>query len=168
MEVTSKNNDLHYSLAQLAELRLPNFPTTERGFRGRVEAENWQFREVKARGRKGTRREYLPPAGVQALIESMQRGETKPTAPRSVRHKTARLETAQGSAPAYDVEPQPPQVINVVALAFALEGMLKQAPPGTDVRIIARRTAEFYNQLLEKRLITPTGVGDGGVESIPA
>lgn len=64
----------HYSAAELAGLRLPGIPATERGINSAAVKCAWTYREVKGRGgRSGTRKEYaataLPPPARQALIE---------------------------------------------------------------------------------------------------
>jgi transposase InsO family protein len=61
----------HYSCAELAALRLPGYPGSERRFRDLVEREGWAFREVSTQGGKnGIRREYQPPAAVMKLIQA--------------------------------------------------------------------------------------------------
>ncbi|MDD5176797.1 MAG: Mu transposase C-terminal domain-containing protein [Sterolibacterium sp.] len=64
----------HYSAAELAALKLPGIPTTERGINQTAMRSGWQFQEVKAKGgRTGTRKEYavatLPPETRTALLE---------------------------------------------------------------------------------------------------
>lgn len=64
----------HYSAAELAGLRLPGLPGTERGVVHRATVSRWVFKEVPARGgRNGTRREYaatsLPAEARQALLD---------------------------------------------------------------------------------------------------
>lgn len=54
---------------------LPDIPTTDRGVRDLVERENWPFIEVKSRGRRGRRRDYLPPPAVQAQIDARKGAE---------------------------------------------------------------------------------------------
>lgn len=61
-----------YSAVELAALKLPGFPTTDRAARTRAEAEGWEFVLVKSRGAKGSTKRYRPPAEIQALID---RGE---------------------------------------------------------------------------------------------
>ncbi|MDP2805357.1 MAG: DDE-type integrase/transposase/recombinase, partial [Gallionellaceae bacterium] len=65
-----QNVKTHYSCAELAALKLPGMPTTERCWRDLVARENWEFTEIKSAGRSGMRREYLPPAKIARLIES--------------------------------------------------------------------------------------------------
>lgn len=67
MNSTSKT---HYSCAELAAMKLPGMPTTERRMRDLVERESWEFTEIKSAGRSGMRREYLPPAKIARLIEA--------------------------------------------------------------------------------------------------
>ena len=59
----------HYTCADLAKLKLPGHPTTERRWRNVVEREGWLYIEAKGRGGKGgLRREYLPSEHVTKLI----------------------------------------------------------------------------------------------------
>lgn len=58
----------HYTCRELAELKLPELPGTDRGWRALVEREAWEFIEHKSRGRGGVRREYAPPPRIAALI----------------------------------------------------------------------------------------------------
>lgn len=58
----------HYSCAELAAMKLPGMPTTERRMRDLVDREKWEFTELKSRGRGGVKREYTPPAKVTKLI----------------------------------------------------------------------------------------------------
>jgi len=62
----------HYSCAELAALRLPGFPTTERRFRDYVERESWPFIEEKSRGRGGIKRLYAPPPAVLKKIRDQE------------------------------------------------------------------------------------------------
>lgn len=60
----------HYTCRELAELRLPELPGTERGWRKVVEREAWPFREVQVKGGKGgIAREYAPPPRIAKLID---------------------------------------------------------------------------------------------------
>ncbi len=72
MEQSSAQVPVMYSCAELAKLKLPKHPSTERGWLKRVKAESWPFRDVKAPGRNGQRREYQPPPEIQALIDAGQ------------------------------------------------------------------------------------------------
>ena len=54
-----KNN---YSIAELMSLELSALPQSKAGITKRIQAENWPFIEVAAKGgRNGKRREYAPP-----------------------------------------------------------------------------------------------------------
>ncbi len=57
----------HYSCAELAAMRLPQYPTTERGWRDLVAREDW---EGQKRAGRGGGFEYLPSRAVARLIES--------------------------------------------------------------------------------------------------
>ena len=62
----------HYACAELAALRLPNYPTTRQGFEDIVKREKWPFIETRSRGRGGIRREYQPPAALAREIANHQ------------------------------------------------------------------------------------------------
>lgn len=60
----------HYSCAELAEMKLPGLPGSERRMRDRAEKEGWESRQVPGKGGKGgLRTEYQPPAAIMALIK---------------------------------------------------------------------------------------------------
>lgn len=80
MEATSKNPSF-YSAAELAALKLPNFPTTDRAARTRAEAEGWEFVEIKSRGKTGRTRRFKPPPDIAALIEKRLQGDLAPVEP---------------------------------------------------------------------------------------
>jgi len=64
----------HYTCAELAALKLPGYPGTERAWRNLVVREAWTFREVKPKaGRWAVRREFQPSATVASLIASPMR-----------------------------------------------------------------------------------------------
>ena len=59
-----------YSAAQLAEMKLPGLPGSERGMIDRARKENWTSRQVPGKGGKnGLRTEYQPPKAVLDLIK---------------------------------------------------------------------------------------------------
>ncbi len=60
----------HYSCAEMAALRLPDFPTTERGWRKAVDRDAYPFIEQKSGGRNGVTRLYAPPERIAKLIAS--------------------------------------------------------------------------------------------------
>jgi hypothetical protein len=64
-----------YTTKELAEMKLPGFPGTPQGWDLRVKSEEWEFVEARGRGRGGVRREYSPPASVQALIDKQLAAE---------------------------------------------------------------------------------------------
>ncbi|TAN50860.1 MAG: hypothetical protein EPN21_07880 [Methylococcaceae bacterium] len=80
----------HYSCAELAALRLPGYPASERRFKDVTEREGWPFREVKSAGKNGTRREYAPPKGVRELI-------FKHLLEQEVKHVKAQIEAGPSS-----------------------------------------------------------------------
>jgi putative transposase len=59
----------HYSCAELAAMKLPGMPGTERAWRDLVARDAWTCVEHKSRGRGGIRREYAPPSAVAKLID---------------------------------------------------------------------------------------------------
>lgn len=59
-----------YTCSELAALKLPQYPTSERRWRDLVEREAWEFTEQKSRGRGGIRRAYAPSTKVARLIAS--------------------------------------------------------------------------------------------------
>lgn len=65
----------HFSAAELAAMKLPGLPASERNMRTRAEREGWSFIEKPARGKNGTRREFfitaLPDEARQALISKL-------------------------------------------------------------------------------------------------
>lgn len=62
----------HYSCAELAALKIPGQPSTERAWRDLVDRESWQFQEEKSRGRGGVKRLYAPPASVLKAIRKQE------------------------------------------------------------------------------------------------
>ncbi|MCG7655903.1 Mu transposase C-terminal domain-containing protein [Wielerella bovis] len=59
----------HYSVTELLKLELSELPRTKVGLGDKIKRENWQFREVAAKGgRGGVKKEYLPPPEIQAAI----------------------------------------------------------------------------------------------------
>lgn len=59
----------YYSCKELAEMGLPDYPGTERGWLKLVERKQWPWREARAKGGKaGVKRLYQPPPTVLALI----------------------------------------------------------------------------------------------------
>jgi len=98
----------HYSCAELAALRLPGYPGTERRFRDLVEREGWAFVEIKSRGKGGIRRDYAPPPAVAKLIASRQAIQADGAAARTARaikaavHAQAVAENNARTAVAFD------------------------------------------------------------------
>lgn len=60
---------MHYSCRELAEMRLPGYPESERRLRDKILREGWAYIEMASPGRGGMLRKYLPPASVAALIK---------------------------------------------------------------------------------------------------
>lgn len=62
-----------FACKDLAEMGLPDYPSTVQGWHKLVEREQWLWREVRAQGGKaGVKRLYLPPPDVLALIRGRQ------------------------------------------------------------------------------------------------
>lgn len=60
----------YYSCAELAEMKLPGLPSSERRMRDRVKKDAWVSRQVEGGGGKsGLRAEYHPPAPIMTLIK---------------------------------------------------------------------------------------------------
>lgn len=71
---------MRFTCAQLAQLRLPGYPTSRQGWDKLVKEKAWPFEEFNGKGRGGVRREYLPPPEIMFLIDARQRGDL-PTVP---------------------------------------------------------------------------------------
>lgn len=59
-----------------------------------------------------------------------------------------------------------PAKINVEALAQTLAAVLTTAPPGETQEQSARKTVQFYMQMVERGMLTPDGVGDGDLDAV--
>lgn len=81
----SKYVKTHYSCAELAALKLPGFPGTERGYRDLVARERWTYIEEDSRGRSGVIRRYSPPPQVAKLIASHHKVQADGAAARAAR-----------------------------------------------------------------------------------
>ncbi len=69
----------HYSCSELAEMKLPGYPTTKEGWYQVVERERWGVVEHKSRGRGGIRREYAPSPAIMKLIAAFPAMEARGT-----------------------------------------------------------------------------------------
>lgn len=107
----------HYSCAELASLRMPDYPTTERRFRDLVDRENWPFREEKSRGRGGLKRLYAPPANVLKLIRAIE--ERIATLIWAVREAKAIADNAPADAPSSATISAPDKVTLTVQVSFS-------------------------------------------------
>jgi len=94
MTINTDVNSLMYSARDMAEMRLPGYPDTERAWLDRVKNGKWSFIEIKGKGRGGIKRLYSPPPDVLALIEARTRGELPASA------------TAKGKPVIYKESPQ--------------------------------------------------------------
>lgn len=104
-EVTSNM----YTVRDLAELRLPGYPDTERAWLDRAKNGGWRFIEIKGRGRGGIKRVYTPPPEIMALIEAQERGEPPQPPPRyPVQARLAPVKVPidyEGSIKSYALQP---------------------------------------------------------------
>lgn len=75
----SSQGKTHYSCADLAKMKLPGLPGSERRMRDLVERESWTYIEEKSRGRTGATRLYAPPARILKLIDHHQQFEAQNT-----------------------------------------------------------------------------------------
>jgi putative transposase len=63
----------HYSCAELAAMKLPGLPASERNMRERAQREGWVSRQVSCQGGKGgLRTEYQPPKAVRETMLTQQ------------------------------------------------------------------------------------------------
>ena len=149
-EVVSSGNN--YPVAELLKMRLPGMPRSAKGWYGLVDREAWPFVEVDGQGgRSGLRREYRPPAEVQALIAAVQRGDLAPAAPKPATAKPPDQSPIKHPVPA----------INIDALVQAVLVAQNAAPKGETPAQSIRRGIEFYMFCMDRGLITPEGQGTG-------
>lgn len=73
----------HYSCAELATLKLPGYPTSERRIRDLVEREGWSHIVKPSRGCGGVAKRYSPPERIAKLIASRQAIQTTGAAARA-------------------------------------------------------------------------------------
>lgn len=63
----------HYSCTELAALRIPDFPTTKKGWYSLVDRAEWEFKDTPGKGgRGGIKRLYAPPLAVIKLIRKQE------------------------------------------------------------------------------------------------
>ncbi|ULJ63246.1 Mu transposase C-terminal domain-containing protein [Wielerella bovis] len=154
----------HYSTSELLELSLEILPKTERGILKRATKENWQYREVPAKGGKGgVKKEYLPPLEIQAAI---------------IKQHTEQVlaEQAAVSLPAItDVQPEKPDLSGSTeaqrtqlgareAVLNAIETLMAETKVGKDAAITTFLTsAQHPSQAhLLKMLVLATDKRGGG------
>ena len=81
-----------YSAAELAEMKIPGFPTSERRARDRAERDEWISKQVPGKGgRTGLRTEFQPSAEVMAIIKQRALHTMVQSVPAKVQSKTADL-----------------------------------------------------------------------------
>jgi phage repressor protein C with HTH and peptisase S24 domain len=92
-----------YSAEELAQLKLPGYPVSRKGWYDRVRRDGWEIREEPGKGPGGIRQVFVPPPNVRKLIEDIERanmyffGDSKPQKPHAVQ---------EPSAPAYMPAPE--------------------------------------------------------------
>lgn len=69
--VTTGNS---FSAEELAQLKLPGYPMSRKGWYERARREGWEIREEPGKGPGGVRQMFVPPPQVMALIEPRLRG----------------------------------------------------------------------------------------------
>lgn len=62
-----------YSAEELAQLKLPGYPASRKGWYDRARRENWEIREEPGKGPGGVRQVFVPPPNVIQLINDTQR-----------------------------------------------------------------------------------------------
>lgn len=70
-DVRAENSPKSYSARELAEMNLPNMPTSPKGWYDLVARDKWEVVLVSGKGRGckgGVRREFVPPPAIAALI----------------------------------------------------------------------------------------------------
>ena len=116
----------HYSCAELAEMKLPGLPSSERGLRDRVKKEGWMSRQVEGGGGKdGVRTEYQPPSAIMDRIKEKAFKETLKNLPVPV------------AAPMLPASPEPARLPVASSTADAAQLMIRDARLGI-VNVIMR------------------------------
>lgn len=150
-------SELYASCAELAKLKIPGYPASERGWLDVVKRDSYPFREVRAQGgKRGVKREYLPPPEVQALIAAVRRGEVPPAAPRAAAAKPLDQAPVNSPVPA----------INIDALVQSVCVMQQNAPKGETLAQSVRKGIEFYLYCIDRNLVTPEGQGEGDLDQV--
>lgn len=107
--VTERNG---YSAEELAQLKLPGYPVSRKGWYDRARRDGWEIREEPGKGPGGVRQVFIPPPNVRKLIDDIQRanmyffGDSKPK-PHSAQEPAAPAHTPAPEGfilvPRYDV-----------------------------------------------------------------
>lgn len=93
-----KDNSNYYSVADLVAMKLPGFPVTRQGVDAHVKREGWLCRETKGLGGPGgVKREYQPPAEIQALIDARQHATQATEAGQQLANVLREAERQQGT-----------------------------------------------------------------------
>ncbi|ULJ68914.1 Mu transposase C-terminal domain-containing protein [Wielerella bovis] len=154
----------HYSISELIEMSLPLLPPSKAGITKRIKTENWQFREVPAKGGKGgVKKEYLPPPEIQAAI---------------IKQHTERVLAEQAAVPLpalADVLPEKPDLSGSTeaqrtqlgareAVLNAIETLMKETKVGKDAAITTFLTSAQHpsQEHLLKMLVLATDKRGGG------
>lgn len=83
----------HYTCAEMAEMKLPGFPGSERGLRTWLEKRNWPTKNIPSRGKNGFKVEFQPPKDIMDLIRSRAMHAAIKSAPAVKTETTAIVKT---------------------------------------------------------------------------
>lgn len=108
----------HYSCAELAELKLPDYPTTARAWLDIAKSEYW---EGQKRAGRGGGMEYLPPAKISRLIESRTKVTEDATEARAMQAALAKIRAESKAEKARKTEVK----TNEIYAALSLTGREK-------------------------------------------
>lgn len=64
-----------YTAEELAQLKLPGYPVSRKGWYDRARRENWEIREEPGKGPGGVRQIFVPPPDVMNLIRSIKEAQ---------------------------------------------------------------------------------------------
>jgi hypothetical protein len=161
--VTLRNT---YTATELAEMRLPKFPTSRKNWYALAKREKWDFIEAPGKGPGGLRREFRPPPEVLALIEQHQRGDLPPPPEKPA---PARQERLQGAPVHYRVsegspQPEGPAGIDTALLRLclgALAYIYGESFAAEPTALQLEYAADLYNQLVRLAAAHPAGLESG-------
>jgi hypothetical protein len=154
-----------YSATELAEMRLPKFPTTRKSWYEIFEREKWEFVEVPGKGPGGLQRKYKPSPEVLALIEQRQRGALPPAPAKAKPARESQSQAMQiiGGLQTMTMAQAPasvPQEINQHIQWMCLDACLSTYGPkfaAENVALQLEYATDLYNKLVRLATIK---VGD--------